>query len=132
MAHSQQEVPTPVSNVVIVGVGMTPFGRTPGLGLRSMADTAIAEALTDAALEANDIERVYFGSAAAATVTQQEMVKGQVALRHGALDGASLVNVENACASGSSAFNLAFGMIAGGQSEIVLAVGAEQLTHEDK
>lgn len=121
-----------MNTVVIAGVGMTPFGRSPGLGLRAMAEAAITEAIADASIPAPDIDRVFFGNAVAATVTQQDMVKGQVALRHGVLDGASVINVENACASGSSAFNLAVGMIAGGQSEIVLAVGAEQLTHAHK
>jgi acetyl-CoA acyltransferase len=121
-----------VNTVVVAGVGMTPFRRSPGLGLRAMADTAIAEALADADVDGRDIERVLFGNAASATVTQQDMVKGQVALRHGVLDGASVINVENACASGSSAFNLAFGLIAGGQNDVVLAIGAEQLTHHLK
>lgn len=119
-------------NVVIAGAGMTPFGRHPGLGIRAMASAASQEALKDAGLAASAIEKVYFGNAVAATVTEQDMIRGQVALRRSELARLPLINIENACASGSSALHLAFQTIAGGMAEVVLAVGAEQLTHEDK
>jgi len=121
-----------VSAVFIAGVGMTQFGRFPGRGLRSMAVAAIDEALTDAGIPAAEIDRIFFGNAVAGIVTQQEMIRGQVALRGHPLGGTALVNVENACASGGSALNLAFEAVAGGRAEVVLAVGAEQLNHEDR
>lgn len=111
---------------------MTPFRRAPGRGIRSLAVAAAEEALQDAGLSAEAVEKVFFANAAGATVAQQEMVRGQVAFRGSALAGLPIVNVENACASGSSAFHLGVQLIAGGQAEVVLAVGAEQLTHEDK
>jgi acetyl-CoA acetyltransferase len=43
-----------------------------------------------------------------------------------------LINIENACASGGSALNLAFEAVAGGRAEVVLVVGAEQLNHKDR
>lgn len=97
-----------------------------------MAVAAIEEALTDARIPAGDVDRIFFGNAVAGIVCQQEMIRGQVALRHHPLGSATLVNVENACASGGSALNLAFETIAGGRAEVVLAVGAEQLNHEDR
>ena len=121
-----------MSRVFIAGVGMTPFGRFPGRGIRSMAVAAIEEALTDAAVSAGDVNRIFFGNAVAGIVTQQEMIRGQVALRHHPLGTKTLVNVENACASGGSALNLAFEIIAGGRAEVVLAVGVEQLNHADR
>jgi acetyl-CoA acetyltransferase len=60
------------------------------------------------------------------------MIRGQVALRHHPLARSSVINVENACASGGSALNLAFEAIAGGRAEVVLAVGVEQLNHTDR
>jgi len=111
---------------------MTPFGRFPGRGIRAMAVAAIDEALADAGIPAEDIDRIFFGNAVAGIVEQQEMIRGQVALRHHPLGGTTLVNVENACASGGSALNLAYEAIAGGREEVVLAVGAEQLNHEDR
>ncbi|OLT16162.1 thiolase [Pseudonocardia sp. CNS-139] len=119
-------------NVVIAGTGMTPFRRAPGTGLRAMATAAADEALKDAGIGADAVERVYFGNAVAPTVTQQDMIKGQVTFRRSELAGLPMVNVENACASGSSALQLAVEAVAAGHTEVVLAVGAEQLTHEDK
>lgn len=121
-----------MNRVVIAGVGMTPFGRFPGIGIRSLATTAIDLALADAGVPVEDVTKVYFGNAVAGIVTQQEMIRGQVALRHHALRYTALINVENACASSSSALSLAFAAVLGGQEEVVIVVGAEQLNHEDK
>ena len=111
---------------------MTPFGRFPGRGLRSMAVAAIDQALGDAGIVAADVQRVFFGNAVAGIVSQQEMIRGQVALRHHGLASKTLINVENACASGGSALNLAYELICGGRAEVVLAVGVEQLNHADR
>jgi len=121
-----------VSTVLIAGIGMTPFGRFPGRGIRSLALAAIDEALADAGIPAEHVAKVFFGNAVAGIVTHQEMIRGQVALRHHPLGRSSIINVENACASGGSALNLAFEAIAGGRAEVVLAVGVEQLNHSDR
>jgi len=121
-----------VSGVLIAGIGMTPFGRFPGRGIRSMAVAAIDQALGDAGIAPADVKKILFGNAVAGIVSQQEMIRGQVALRNHALAGTTLVNVENACASGGSALNLAYELIAGGRAEVVLAVGVEQLNHADR
>ena len=111
---------------------MTPFGRFPGRGIRSMSVAAIDEALADAGIAAEDVDKVFFGNAVAGIVSQQEMIRGQVALRHHVLGRKTLINVENACASGGSALHLAFEAIAGGRAEVVMVVGAEQLNHDDR
>jgi len=121
-----------VSRVLIAGVGMTPFGRFPGRGLRALSVTAIDEALTDAGIPAEHVEKVFFANAVAGIVTQQEMIRGQIALRYHPLGRKSLINIENACASGGSALQLAFESIAGGRTEVVMVVGAEQLNHADR
>jgi acetyl-CoA acyltransferase len=118
--------------VVVGGVGMTPFGKFLDTGVRALAERAVADALTDAACDARDIEAVYFGNAMSGLVTGQECIRAQAALRCTGLLGKPMVNVENACASGSSALHLAWIAVASGQYEAVLAVGAEKLTHEDK
>jgi len=121
-----------VSNVVIAGVGMTPFGRFPGRGVRALTVAAVDEALRDAGVPINDVQRVFFGNAIAGVVENQEMIRGQVALRHHPLGRTSLINVENACASGGSALSLAFDAIEGGRLDVVLVVGAEQMNHHEK
>ena len=117
---------------MIAGVGMTPFGKQLGRGIRDLAVAAIDEALADAGVPAEDVEKIFFGNAAAGIVSQQEMIRGQIALRYHALSDVPLINVENACASGGSALNLAFEAISGGRAEVVLVVGVEQLNHHDK
>lgn len=121
-----------MNRVMIAGVGMTQFGKHPGIGVRSLAVEAIDAAIGDAGADAADITRVYFGNAVAGIVTQQEMIRGQVALRRHALNGAALINVENACASGGSALSIGYEAIASGAVEAVMVIGAEQLNHVDR
>ena len=118
--------------VVIGGVGMTPFGKFLERNLKSLAEEAVSLALKDARVSVNDVERVFFGNAAAGVVTGQEMIRAQSSLRNTGLDGKPMFNVENACASGSSALNLAWLSVASGQAETALVVGVEKLSHEDK
>ena len=118
--------------VVIGGVGMTPFGKFLERNLKSLAEEAVSLALKDARVSVNDVDRVFFGNAAAGVVTGQEMIRAQSSLRNTGLDGKPMFNVENACASGSSALNLAWLSVARDRSETALVVGVEKLSHEDK
>ena len=119
-------------DVFIAGVGMTPFGKHLDLTLRTLAHEAVTTALGDAELTPTSVQAVYFSNAAAGLITGQEMIRGQVALRPAGLLGVPIINVENACASGSTAAHLAWLSVASGQHDIVLAVGAEKLIHPDK
>ena len=74
-----------MTRVVIAGVGMTPFGRYLNKGVRALASEAIDEALRDAGMGPHQVSRIYFANAAAGIITQQEMIRGQVALRKHAL-----------------------------------------------
>src|SRR5215469_18760803 len=123
---------TPATKAMVVGVGMTRFGKYSDRGLRSLAEEAVADALKDAGLESKDVEAAFFSNAAAGLLTGQEMIRGQVALRHTGVLGIPLFNVENACASASSAFHLAWMAVKSGLYDVTLAVGAEKMTHPDK
>lgn len=118
--------------VFIVGADVIPFGKFPATSLRELATEATTRALTDAGVRAGEIGAVFFANSAAGALTGQHAIRGQVALQDTGLLGAPITNVENACASGSTAFNLAHAAIASGAAEIALAVGAEKLTHPDK
>jgi len=121
-----------VKGVAIAGIGMTQFGKQVGRGVRSLALAAIEEAIADSGLASDRIDRIYFGNAISGIVSQQEMIRGQVALRHQALGKVPLFNIENACASGGSAFSLACEAVASGAVEVALVVGAEQMNHVDR
>jgi acetyl-CoA acyltransferase len=119
-------------NVVVLGVGMTPFGKHPDKSLKDLGREAIYRAVQDANIELSQIEAAYVGNAAAGIITGQECIRGQVILSGTGLTGIPVINTENACASGSTAFHLAWMAVASGLYDIVLALGAEKMTHPDK
>lgn len=119
-------------DVYIAGVGMTAFGKFMDSTVRKLAEEAVSEALRDAQATPGDVEMAFFSNATAGILTGQEMIRGQVALRNTGVLGVPIVNVENACASASSAFFLAHMAVASGQVDIALAIGSEKLTHPDK
>lgn len=120
------------AGVTIIGTGMTQFGKQVGRGVRDLALAASTEALDDSGLNAEAIDRIFFGNAAAGAIDQQQMIRGQVAFRGHPLGKRPLVNFENACASGGSAFEIAYDIIAGGRADCILAIGAEQLNHAER
>ena len=121
-----------MSNARIAGAAMTEFGKIDGRTLRTLAEEAVRDALADAALTPRDVQMVFFGNAADGLISGQEMIRGQSALRHTGLLGLPIVNVENACASATTAFRLACMAVESGAVDVALAVGAEKLTHADK
>lgn len=116
----------------IAGIGMTPFGVFPDATVRSLAETAVADALADAGLRPNDADLVVFGNAAGGLMSGQEMIRGQSALRHTGLLGRPIINVENACASSSTAFSVGCTAIRAGEADVVVVGGAEKLTDPNK
>ena len=118
--------------VYVIGIGHTPFGKFLDRNIKSLAGEAVNAALNDARICKGDLQTAYFGNAMQGLVTGQEMVRGQVALRSLGIEGIPIVNCENACATGSTAFHLAWQSIAGGHVDLALAVGAEKLYMEDK
>ena len=116
----------------VAGIGMTCFGRHLDRSLKSLAGEAITAALTDSGLLVEDIQVAYMGNAAGGVVQGQEMVSGQVALRELGLGRIPVINVENACATSSTAFHQASAMVTAGLYDVALACGFEKLYHEDK
>lgn len=121
-----------MSHPVIAGTGMTTFGKFLASTVRSLANDAAELALLDAGVRPRQVEQVFFSNATSGLLTGQEMIRGQVALRDLGLSAVPVVNVENACASGSTAVHLAATSIAAGEADIILVVGSEKLSHEDK
>jgi acetyl-CoA acetyltransferase len=119
-----------MGRVFVLGTGMTAFGKN--RGLRSTSEAALREAVADAGVARTDVERIYYANGAAGVVLGQEMIRGQAVLRHAGVEGAQIVNVENACASGSTALMLAWEAVAGGRCDVAVVLGAEQLWHDDR
>jgi acetyl-CoA acetyltransferase len=118
-------------DVYIIGIGHTAFGKFLDRSVKSLAAEAVNAALADAQIEKSELNAAFFGNAMQGLVTRQEMVRGQVALRPLGIERIPIVNCENACATGSTAFHLAWQSISGGHAEVALAVGAEKLFMED-
>lgn len=117
---------------VLCGVGMTRFGKHRGRTIKSMVAEAVTDAIADANISAADIGLVYYSNVASGLLQGQESVRGQHAVYGGPLEGVPLINVENACASGSTALNQAWLSVASGQVDVAVAVGAEKLQIPDK
>ena len=121
-----------MTSVYVCGVGMTPFGRYPEKSVKQLTCEAVSSALKDANCEIKDVQAAFFSASTTGYLQGQTFVPGQIALRHMGFEGIPMYNVENACASGSSAFNLAAQALRAGDQDIVLAVGAEKMFIEDK
>jgi acetyl-CoA acetyltransferase len=119
-------------DVYVAGIGMTRFTKQPGRSLKDLTGEAVTAALKDAGATVDDVQACYFGNAVAGSMTGQEMLAGQFALRPLGLGRIPVINVENACASASTGFHLAWQNVAAGLYDIVLAVAAEKMTHPDK
>src|SRR5699024_5760421 len=75
--------------------------------------------------------------AAYSNVTQghmegQHSIRGPIALRAMGFEEIPMVTVENACASGTTAFNVVMQYLKAGETQVGLAVGAEKLFSENK
>jgi len=119
-------------DVAIVGAGMTNFGKFLDRSMKDIAGEAVKSALDSAGVDKHKLEVAVVGNATAGLITGQEMIRGQVALRDMGIGGIPIINTENACASSSTAFHVAWMYVASGMYDVALAVGMEKLHHEDK
>jgi len=118
--------------VAIVGAGMIKFGRYPEKGIKDIVKESVQKALNDAGINSKEIEAAYVGSAVPGIMTGQEQIKAQVTLSSMGIDSIPMYNIENACASSSSAFNIAWTAIGAGLYDCVLVVGFEKLYDKDR
>jgi acetyl-CoA acetyltransferase len=107
-------------SVCIWGVGSSSFGRRPDKQAAELAWEAVAEALDDARV--TEVDAAYVGTVFGAPGVAQRALSGV------GITGIPIVTVENACASGTTAFHEARAAILAGRYERVLALGVEHLT----
>ncbi len=108
--------------VFVAGVGMIPFAK-PGASAsyHAMGTQATLAALKDAGVPYDAVEQAYAG------YVFGDSTCGQAAVYAVGLTGIPVINVNNNCATGSTALYLARQAIAGGEAECVLALGFEQM-----
>ncbi len=108
--------------VIVAGVGMIPF-KKPGTSASydAMGAEAVRLALADAGLDYSAVQQAYAG------YVYGDSTCGQKALYHVGMSGIPVINVNNNCATGSSALFLARQAVQSGAVECALAVGFEQM-----
>ena len=116
----------------VVGVGMTPFGRHMDRSVKQLTAEAVSDALRDAGCSPAQMEVAFFGNSVQGFMEGQLYIRGQIALLAMGFDGIPIHNVENACATGSTAFHLAVNQIRAGAADLALAVGVEKMYSSDK
>lgn len=119
-------------DIFIVGVGMTPFGRHPASSVQDLTRAAVVDALRDAGCQAADVDVAFFGNVAQGFMEGQTSIRGQIALLPLGFDSIPIHNIENACATASSAFHLCIAQLRSGSADVALAVGVEKLHSPDK
>ena len=112
--------------VDVIGVGITKFGKHIEKSLVELGGMAALEALKDAGIKPSQINIGFFSNMQAGCLLTDFTI-GQNVLWEVGISGIPIYNVENACTSGSSAFNLAWMSIASGQYDTAIVVGAEKL-----
>ncbi|NEB76402.1 lipid-transfer protein [Streptomyces sp. SID14478] len=107
----------------IVGVGMTRFEKPESRDWQywDMVKEAGSAALTDAGVPYEDVQQVPVG------YCFQASTAGQRAVYEMGLTGVPVYNVNNNCATGSTALMMARQFVEGGISDCVLAVGFEKM-----
>jgi acetyl-CoA acetyltransferase len=112
----------PDRDVYVLGVGLHRFGRFADKTIHQMSQDAVREALRDAGMRLSAVQVAYFGH-----VYYQGMSVGEEVLAGLALTGIPVINVENACSSGSTGFWQAYWNVAAGVFDVALAFGAEKV-----
>ena len=121
-----------MSSVYIAGIAMTVFGRHPERSLHDLAGEALQGALKDAGCQISDLGIAYYAGMTNGPLQGQIAIPGQVVFSKIGISEIPVYNIENACASGSSAFNLAVQSLKAGTTDVALAIGAEKMNIPDK
>jgi acetyl-CoA acetyltransferase len=108
--------------VFVAGVGMIPFTK-PGAHAPypQMAASAVMATLCDAGIDYQQIQQAYVG------YVYGDSTAGQRALYEVGMTGIPVINVNNNCATGSTALYLARQAVESAAADCVLALGFEQM-----
>ncbi|MFZ5564599.1 MAG: thiolase family protein, partial [Thermodesulfobacteriota bacterium] len=119
-------------DVYVIGVGMTPFGKHMDKNMKTLAADATNRALEHAGITKDKLQVAVVGNAYQGLVTGQESIRGQVVLRAMGIGGIPVTNVENACCSSATAFQVAWMDIALGLHDVALVLGMEKMYMDDR
>lgn len=120
------------NDIYIIGVGMIKFGKFLERSIKDMTGLVLEDVLKNCDLTRDDIQAAWFSNCMWGLYSFQHCVRGQVALTSNGLQGIPVTNVENACASGSTALNGAWTALKAGLYDCALAIGVEKIHDEDR
>lgn len=109
----------------IVGVGMTPLGKHLDKELRDLGRIACTAALSDAGIHPKEVQTGFCGNGLGQALQYEAGIAQSVFWEVG-INKIPMVNVENACCSGSTALREAWLAVASGLYDIAMAVGVEK------
>ena len=121
-----------MKEVYIVGIGMTGLGKFVDQSVKDLSKQSVSAALNDAGIELDKIQAAWFSNTRQALLEGQNAIRGQCALRPLGLQRVPITNVENACASGSSALLQAVAHIRADMCDLALVVGTEKMFFPEK
>ncbi|WP_432826124.1 thiolase family protein [Dactylosporangium sp. CA-092794] len=104
----------------VIGVGWHRFGPASDVPYVRLGLTAVRAALADAGIAWTEVESAYTGT------TRLGMAVSRPMLKHLGATGIPMTQVENASASGSSAFRLAARDVAAGFADVAIAIGVDK------
>ncbi len=117
---------------VIIGVGMTPFGRHLDKTHEQLTQAAARLAIENAGVSARDIDMAVYANVVQGFVAGEMSIPGEYALRPLGISGVKAFHVEAACASSTMGLHLAIDHVRAGLAEMVLIVGVEKLYSDDR
>lgn len=114
--------------VVVIGVGMTHFGKFPEMTVEQLGREAAWAAMKDAGIGPQNIEVAYLGNLTEGRDSGHNSCVAQEILMGVGIRGIPITRVENACSSGSTALREAWMAVGSGLYDMAMALGVEKLT----
>jgi acetyl-CoA acyltransferase len=119
-------------DTVILGIGMTPFGRHLDRSHTDLAQQAVRLALADAVIDPAVIDMAVYANVIQGFFAGEMSIPGEYALRPLGISGVRGFHVEAACASSTIGLHLAIDHVRMGLAECALVVGVEKLYSDDR
>ncbi|MFP4477473.1 MAG: thiolase family protein [Desulfatibacillaceae bacterium] len=120
-----------MKSVYVVGVHTIKFGKYLEKSIKDLSGETLRGCVADAGVKMSDIESMWFSNSGWGDKLQGS-IRGQVATRPHGMEKIPITNVENACASASTAFHHAWMSVASGLYDCTLALGAEKLYNTNR
>lgn len=109
-------------DVYIAAAAVEPFGKHPDRNAGELGQAALRRLFASIDLDPGRVDIGFGGSTFGGSLLTQRAMQGV------GISGPPMFTIENACASGGSAVNLAFSAVAAGSSDCAIAFGAENLS----